>query len=160
MTVEIVKKEISENLNQGGRMEKKNIIKTGILSKISVLTAGYMIFGQSVFAAGGGSAGIWGDLIAWLKQFETGLMILFVTIMVISLIVTLIKFAGQQDPVQLIKSLIMIAMVAFIGIKAREMIDSVPAGASIEVMQQTENEKATKETQNDLLKKEVKTAEK
>ncbi len=141
-------------------MEKKNIIKTGILSKISVLTAGYMIFGQSVFAAGGGSAGIWGDLIAWLKQFETGLMILFVTIMVISLIVTLIKFAGQQDPVQLIKSLIMIAMVAFIGIKAREMIDSVTAGASIEVMQQTENEKATKETHNEFLKKEVKTAEK
>ena len=141
-------------------MEKKNIIKTGILSKISVLTAGYMIFGQSVFAAGGGSAGIWGDLIAWLKQFETGLMILFVTIMVISLIVTLIKFAGQQDPVQLIKSLIMIAMVAFIGIKAREMIDSVTAGASMEVTQQAENEKATKETQNDLLKKEVKTAEK
>ena len=141
-------------------MEKKNIIKTGILSKISVLTAGYMIFGQSVFAAGGGSAGIWADLIAWLKQFETGLMILFVTIMVISLIVTLIKFAGQQDPVQLIKSLIMIAMVAFIGIKAREMIDSVTAGASIEVMQQTENEKATKETHNELLKKEVKTAEK
>ena len=141
-------------------MEKKNIIKTGILSKISVLTAGYMIFGQSVFAAGGGSAGIWGDLIAWLKQFETGLMILFVTIMVISLIVTLIKFAGQQDPVQLIKSLIMIAMVAFIGIKAREMIDSVTAGASMEVMQQTENEKATKETKNELLKKEVKTAEK
>ena len=141
-------------------MEKKNIIKTGILSKISVLTAGYMLFGQSVFAAGGGSAGIWGDLIAWLKQFETGLMILFVTIMVISLIVTLIKFAGQQDPVQLIKSLIMIAMVAFIGIKAREMIDSVTAGASMEVMQQTENEKATKETHNELLKKEVKTAEK
>ncbi len=141
-------------------MEKKNIIKTGILSKISVLTAGYMIFGQSVFAAGGGSAGIWADLIAWLKQFETGLMILFVTIMVISLIVTLIKFAGQQDPVQLIKSLIMIAMVAFIGIKAREMIDSVTAGASMEVMQQTENEKATKETHNELLKKEVKTAEK
>ena len=141
-------------------MEKKNIIKTGILSKISVLTAGYMIFGQSVFAAGGGSAGIWADLIAWLKQFETGLMILFVTIMVISLIVTLIKFAGQQDPVQLIKSLIMIAMVAFIGIKAREMIDSVTAGASMEVTQQAENEKATKETQNDLLKKEVKTAEK
>lgn len=141
-------------------MEKKNIIKTGILSKISVLTAGYMIFGQSVFAAGGGSAGIWGDLIAWLKQFETGLMILFVTIMVISLIVTLIKFAGQQDPVQLIKSLIMIAMVAFIGIKAREMIDSVTAGASMEVMQQTENEKATKETHNEFLKKEVKTAEK
>ena len=141
-------------------MEKKNIIKTGILSKISVLTAGYMIFGQSVFAAGGGSAGIWSDLIAWLKQFETGLMILFVTIMVISLIVTLIKFAGQQDPVQLIKSLIMIAMVAFIGIKAREMIDSVTAGASMEVMQQTENEKATKETHNELLKKEVKTAEK
>ena len=141
-------------------MEKKNSIKTGILSKISVLTAGYMIFGQSVFAAGGGSAGIWGDLIAWLKQFETGLMILFVTIMVISLIVTLIKFAGQQDPVQLIKSLIMIAMVAFIGIKAREMIDSVTAGASIEVMQQTENEKATKETHNEFLKKEVKTAEK
>ena len=141
-------------------MEKKNIIKTGILSKISVLTAGYMIFGQSVFAAGGGSAGIWADLIAWLKQFETGLMILFVTIMVISLIVTLIKFAGQQDPVQLIKSLIMIAMVAFIGIKAREMIDSVTAGASMEVIQQTENEKATKETQNELLKKEVKTAEK
>ena len=141
-------------------MEKKNIIKTGILSKISVLTAGYMIFGQSVFAAGGGSAGIWGDLIAWLKQFETGLMILFVTIMVISLIVTLIKFAGQQDPVQLIKSLIMIAMVAFIGIKAREMIDSVTAGASMEVMQQRENEKATKETHNELLKKEVKTAEK
>ena len=141
-------------------MEKKNIIKTGILSKISVLTAGYMIFGQSVFAAGWGSAGIWGDLIAWLKQFETGLMILFVTIMVISLIVTLIKFAGQQDPVQLIKSLIMIAMVAFIGIKAREMIDSVTAGASIEVMQQTENEKATKETHNEFLKKEVKTAEK
>ena len=141
-------------------MEKKNIIKTGILSKISVLAAGYMIFGQSVFAAGGGSAGIWADLIAWLKQFETGLMILFVTIMVISLIVTLIKFAGQQDPVQLIKSLIMIAMVAFIGIKAREMIDSVTAGASMEVMQQTENEKATKETKNELLKKEVKTAEK
>lgn len=141
-------------------MEKKNIIKTGFLSKISVLTAGYMIFGQSVFAAGGGSAGIWGDLIAWLKQFETGLMILFVTIMVISLIVTLIKFAGQQDPVQLIKSLIMIAMVAFIGIKAREMIDSVTAGASMEVMQQTENEKATKETHNEFLKKEVKTAEK
>ncbi len=141
-------------------MEKKNSIKTGILSKISVLTAGYMIFGQSVFAAGGGSAGIWADLIAWLKQFETGLMILFVTIMVISLIVTLIKFAGQQDPVQLIKSLIMIAMVAFIGIKAREMIDSVTAGASMEVMQQTENEKATKETKNELLKKEVKTAEK
>ena len=141
-------------------MEKKNSIKTGILSKISVLTAGYMIFGQSVFAAGGGSAGIWADLIAWLKQFETGLMILFVTIMVISLIVTLIKFAGQQDPVQLIKSLIMIAMVAFIGIKAREMIDSVTAGASMEVMQQTENEKATKETHNELLKKEVKTAEK
>ena len=141
-------------------MEKKNSIKTGILSKISVLTAGYMIFGQSVFAAGGGSAGIWADLIAWLKQFETGLMILFVTIMVISLIVTLIKFAGQQDPVQLIKSLIMIAMVAFIGIKAREMIDSVTAGASMEVTQQAENEKATKETQNDLLKKEVKTAEK
>lgn len=141
-------------------MEKKNIIKTGILSKISVLTVGYMIFGQSVFAAGGGSAGIWGDLIAWLKQFETGLMILFVTIMVISLIVTLIKFAGQQDPVQLIKSLIMIAMVAFIGIKAREMIDSVTAGASMEVMQQTENEKATKETHNELLKKEVKIAEK
>ena len=141
-------------------MEKKNIIKTGILSKISVLTAGYMIFGQSVFAAGGGSAGIWADLIAWLKQFETGLMILFVTIMVISLIVTLIKFAGQQDPVQLIKSLIMIAMVAFIGIKAREMIDSVTAGASMEVMQQTENEKATKETHNEFLKKEVKTAEK
>ena len=141
-------------------MEKKNIIKTGILSKISVLTAGYMIFGQSVFAAGGGSAGIWGDLIAWLKQFETGLMILFVTIMVISLIVTLIKFAGQQDPVQLIKSLIMIAMVAFIGIKAREMIDSVTAGVSMEIMQQTENEKATKETHNELLKKEVKTAEK
>ncbi|WP_435307858.1 hypothetical protein [Sebaldella termitidis] len=141
-------------------MEKKNSIKTGILSKISVLTAGYMIFGQSVFAAGGGSAGIWADLIAWLKQFETGLMILFVTIMVISLIVTLIKFAGQQDPVQLIKSLIMIAMVAFIGIKAREMIDSVTAGASMEVMQQTENEKATKETHNELLKKEVKIAEK
>ena len=141
-------------------MEKKNSIKTGILSKISILTAGYMIFGQSVFAAGGGSAGIWGDLIAWLKQFETGLMILFVTIMVISLIVTLIKFAGQQDPVQLIKSLIMIAMVAFIGIKAREMIDSVTAGASMEVMQQTENEKATKETKNELLKKEVKIAEK
>ena len=141
-------------------MEKKNIIKTGILSKISVLTAGYMIFGQSVFAAGGGSAGIWADLIAWLKQFETGLMILFVTIMVISLIVTLIKFAGQQDPVQLIKSLIMIAMVAFIGIKAREMIDSVTAGVSMEIMQQTENEKATKETHNELLKKEVKTAEK
>ena len=141
-------------------MEKKNSIKTGILSKISVLTAGYMIFGQSVFAAGGGSAGIWADLIAWLKQFETGLMILFVTIMVISLIVTLIKFAGQQDPVQLIKSLIMIAMVAFIGIKAREMIDSVTAGASMEVMQQTENEKATKETHNELLKKEVKTDEK
>ena len=141
-------------------MEKKNSIKTGILSKISVLTAGYMIFGQSVFAAGGGSAGIWADLIAWLKQFETGLMILFVTIMVISLIVTLIKFAGQQDPVQLIKSLIMIAMVAFIGIKAREMIDSVTAGASMEVMQQTENEKATKETHNEFLKKEVKTAEK
>ena len=80
--------------------------------------------------------------------------------MVISLIVTLIKFAGQQDPVQLIKSLIMIAMVAFIGIKAREMIDSVTAGASMEVTQQAENEKATKETQNDLLKKEVKTAEK
>ena len=141
-------------------MEKKNSIKTGVLSKISVLTAGYMIFGQSVFAAGGGSAGIWADLIAWLKQFETGLMILFVTIMVISLIVTLIKFAGQQDPVQLIKSLIMIAMVAFIGIKAREMIDSVTAGASMEVMQQTENEKATKETHNEFLKKEVKTAEK
>ena len=141
-------------------MEKENSIKTGILSKISVLTAGYMLFGQSVFAAGGGSAGIWADLIAWLKQFETGLMILFVTIMVISLIVTLIKFAGQQDPVQLIKSLIMIAMVAFIGIKAREMIDSVTAGASIEVMQQTENEKATKETHNEFLKKEVKTAEK
>lgn len=141
-------------------MEKKNSIKTGILSKISVLTAGYMIFGQSVFAAGGGSAGIWADLIAWLKQFETGLMILFVTIMVISLIVTLIKFAGQQDPVQLIKSLIMIAMVAFIGIKAREMIDSVTAGASMEVTQQTENEKATKETHNEFLKKEVKTAEK
>ena len=141
-------------------MEKKNIIKTGILSKTSILTVGYMIFGQSVFAAGGGSAGIWADLIAWLKQFETGLMILFVTIMVISLIVTLIKFAGQQDPVQLIKSLIMIAMVAFIGIKAREMIDSVTAGASMEVMQQTENEKATKETHNELLKKEVKTAEK
>ena len=141
-------------------MEKKNIIKTGILSKTSILTVGYMIFGQSVFAAGGGSAGIWADLIAWLKQFETGLMILFVTIMVISLIVTLIKFAGQQDPVQLIKSLIMIAMVAFIGIKAREMIDSVTAGASMEVMQQTENEKATKETKNELLKKEVKTAEK
>ena len=141
-------------------MEKKNIIKTGILSKISVLTAGYMIFGQSVFAAGGGSAGIWADLIAWLKQFETGLMILFVTIMVISLIVTLIKFAGQQDPVQLIRSLIMLAMVAFIGIKAREMIESVTAGASMEVTQQAENEKATKETQNDLLKKEVKTAEK
>ena len=141
-------------------MEKKNSIKTGILSKISVLTAGYMIFGQSVFAAGGGSAGIWADLIAWLKQFETGLMILFVTIMVISLIVTLIKFAGQQDPVQLIKSLIMIAMVAFIGIKAREMIDSVTAGASMEVMQQTENEKATKEKHNEFLKKEVKTAEK
>ncbi len=87
-------------------------------------------------------------------------MILFVTIMVISLIVTLIKFAGQQDPVQLIKSLIMIAMVAFIGIKAREMIDSVTAGASMEVMQQAENEKATKETKNELLKKEVKTAEK
>ena len=137
-------------------MEKKNSIKTGILSKISVLTAGYMIFGQSVFAAGGGSAGIWADLIAWLKQFETGLMILFVTIMVISLIVTLIKFAGQQDPVQLIKSLIMIAMVAFIGIKAREMIDSVTAGASMEVMQQIENEKATKETHNEFLKKEVK----
>ena len=141
-------------------MEKKNSIKTGVLSKISVLTAGYMIFGQSVFAAGGGSAGIWADLIAWLKQFETGLMILFVTIMVISLIVTLIKFAGQQDPVQLIKSLIMIAMVAFIGIKAREMIDSVTAGASMEVMQQTENEKATKEKHNEFLKKEVKTAEK
>lgn len=141
-------------------MEKKNIIKTGILSKISILTAAYMIFGQSVFAAGGGSAGIWADLIAWLKQFETGLMILFVTIMVISLIVTLIKFAGQQDPVQLIKSLIMIAMVAFIGIKAREMIDSVTAGASMEVMQQIENEKATKETHNEFLKKEVKTAEK
>ena len=141
-------------------MEKENSIKTGILSKISVLTAGYMLFGQSVFAAGGGSAGIWADLIAWLKQFETGLMILFVTIMVISLIVTLIKFAGQQDPVQLIKSLIMIAMVAFIGIKAREMIDSVTAGASMEVMQQTENEKATKETHNEFLKKEVKTAEK
>ena len=141
-------------------MEKKNIIKTGILSKTSILTVGYMIFGQSVFAAGGGSAGIWADLIAWLKQFETGLMILFVTIMVISLIVTLIKFAGQQDPVQLIKSLIMIAMVAFIGIKAREMIDSVTAGASMEVMQHTENEKATKETKNELLKKEVKTAEK
>ena len=141
-------------------MEKKNSIKTGVLSKISVLTAGYMIFGQSVFAAGGGSAGIWADLIAWLKQFETGLMILFVTIMVISLIVTLIKFAGQQDPVQLIKSLIMIAMVAFIGIKAREMIDSVTAGASMEVKQQTENEKATKETHNEFLKKEVKTAEK
>ena len=141
-------------------MEKKNSIKTGILSKISVLTVGYMILGQSVFAAGGGSAGIWADLIAWLKQFETGLMILFVTIMVISLIVTLIKFAGQQDPVQLIKSLIMIAMVAFIGIKAREMIDSVTAGASMEVMQQTENEKATKETHNESLKKEVKTAEK
>ena len=141
-------------------MEKENSIKTGILSKISVLTAGYMLFGQSVFAAGGGSAGIWADLIAWLKQFETGLMILFVTIMVISLIVTLIKFAGQQDPVQLIKSLIMIAMVAFIGIKAREMIDSVTAGASMEVKQQTENEKATKETHNEFLKKEVKTAEK
>ena len=66
---------------------------------------------------------------------------LFVTIMVISLIVTLIKFAGQQDPVQLIKSLIMIAMVAFIGIKAREMIDSVTAGASLEIVQKSEVEK-------------------
>ena len=138
----------------------KIIKKSGVLSKISGLGILYMTFGQSVSAAGSGSAGIWGDLISWLKQFETGLMILFVTIMVISLIVTLIKFAGQQDPVQLIKSLIMIAMVAFIGIKAREMIDSVTAGASIEVMQQTENEKATKETHNEFLKKEVKTAEK
>ena len=66
---------------------------------------------------------------------------LFVTIMVISLIVTLIKFAGQQDPVQLIKSLIMIAMVAFIGIKAREMIDSVTAGASLEIVQKSDVEK-------------------
>ena len=111
--------------------------KTGILSKVSAGII-YLTITQSAFAAGGGSAGIWGDLITWLKQFETGLMMLFVTIMVISLIVTLIKFAGQQDPVQLIKSLIMIAMVAFIGIKAREMIDSVTAGASLEIVQKSD----------------------
>ena len=114
--------------------------KSGILSKVSAGII-YLTITQSAFAAGSGSAGIWGDLIAWLKQFETGLMMLFVTIMVISLIVTLIKFAGQQDPVQLIKSLIMIAMVAFIGIKAREMIDSVTAGASLEIVQKLEVEK-------------------
>ena len=116
--------------------------KTGILSKVSAGII-YLTITQSAFAAGGGSAGIWGDLITWLKQFETGLMMLFVTIMVISLIVTLIKFAGQQDPVQLIKSLIMIAMVAFIGIKAREMIDSVTAGASLEIVQKSSVEKTT-----------------
>ena len=114
--------------------------KTGILNKVSAGII-YLVVTQSAFAAGGGSAGIWGDLIAWLKQFETGLMMLFITIMVISLIVTLIKFAGQQDPVQLIKSLIMIAMVAFIGIKSREMIDSVTAGASLEIIQKLELEK-------------------
>ena len=119
-------------------MEKER--KTGILSKVSAGII-YLTVTQSAFAAGGGSAGIWGDLIAWLKQFETGLMMLFITIMVISLIVTLIKFAGQQDPVQLIKSLIMIAMVAFIGIKAREMIDSVTAGASLEIVQKSDVEK-------------------
>ena len=141
-------------------MNKEIIRKTGILSKTSGLGILYMIFGQSVFAAGSGSAGIWGDLITWLKQFETGLMILFVTIMVISLIVTLIKFAGQQDPVQLIKSLIMIAMVAFIGIKAREMIDSVTAGASMETVSQTEGEKATKEIDKEVMEKKLKTIEK
>ena len=114
--------------------------KTGILNKVSAGII-YLVVTQSAFAAGSGSAGIWGDLIAWLKQFETGLMMLFITIMVISLIVTLIKFAGQQDPVQLIKSLIMIAMVAFIGIKAREMIDSVTAGASLEIIQKSDVEK-------------------
>ena len=114
--------------------------KSGILSKVSAGII-YLTITQSAFAAGSGSAGIWGDLIAWLKQFETGLMMLFITIMVISLIVTLIKFAGQQDPVQLIKSLIMIAMVAFIGIKAREMIDSVTAGASLEIVQKSDVEK-------------------
>ena len=133
----------------------KIIKKSGVLSKISGLGILYMTFGQSVSAAGSGSAGIWGDLITWLKQFETGLMILFVTIMVISLIVTLIKFAGQQDPVQLIKSLIMIAMVAFIGIKAREMIDSVTAGASMGTVRQTEGEKATKETYKEITEKET-----
>ena len=116
-------------------MEKER--KTGTLSKVSAGII-YLTIAQSAFAAGGGSAGIWGDLIAWLKQFETGLMMLFITIMVISLIVTLIKFAGQQDPVQLIKSLIMIAMVAFIGIKAREMIDSVTAGAYLEIVQKSD----------------------
>lgn len=120
-------------------MGKKRKIE--ILSKVPAAVIAYVTITQSAFAAGGGSAGIWGDLITWLKQFETGLMMLFVTIMVISLIVTLIKFAGQQDPVQLIKSLIMIAMVAFIGIKAREMIDSVTAGASLEIVQKSEVEK-------------------
>ena len=120
-------------------MEKER--KLGTLSKISAAGITYLTITQSVFAAGGGSAGIWGELITWLKQFETGLMMLFITIMVISLIVTLIKFAGQQDPVQLIKSLIMIAMVAFIGIKAREMIDSVTAGASLEIVQKSDVEK-------------------
>lgn len=114
--------------------------KTEILSKASAGII-YLTITQSAFAAGSGSAGIWGELVAWLKQFETGLMILFITIMVISLIVTLIKFAGQQDPVQLIKSLIMIAMVAFIGIKSREMIDSVTAGASLEIIQKSDVEK-------------------
>lgn len=141
-------------------MEKKSSNKLKILSKISVIMVAYMIFGQSVFAAGGGSAGIWGDLITWLKQFETGLMILFVTIMVISLIVTLIKFAGQQDPVQLIKSLIMIAMVAFIGIKAREMIDSVTAGASLETVYQVEEGQVTRETSKESSKRVILTAEK
>ena len=134
-------------------MNKEINKKAGVISKISGFGILYMTFGQSVFAAGSGSAGIWGDLITWLKQFETRLMILFVTIMVISLIVTLIKFAGQQDPVQLIKSLIMIAMVAFIGIKAREMIDSVTAGASMGTVRQTEGEKATKETNKYLTAK-------
>ena len=115
--------------------------KLGTLGKISATMLTFLAFTQSAFAAGGGSAGIWGDLITWLKQFETGLMMHFFTIMVISLIVTLIKFAGQQDPVQLIKSLIMIAMVAFIGIKAREMIDSVTAGASLEIVQKSDVEK-------------------
>ena len=136
-------------------MRKERKLET--LSKISATVFTYLAFTQSAFAAGGGSAGIWGDLIAWLKQFETGLMMLFITIMVISLIVTLIKFAGQQDPVQLIKSLIMIAMVAFIGIKAREMIDSVTAGASLEIVQESNIERSSFE---DLIKNSMLVSEK
>ena len=69
--------------------------KTGILNKVSAGII-YLVVTQSAFAAGGGSAGIWGDLIAWLKQFETGLMMLFITIMVISLIARIAFLAASS----------------------------------------------------------------